>query len=281
MNKIGLAIQLKEDIVAFEAQLKKAQELGFEFVQIALWDMKKLNKEGAQETKALLDKYNLKSTELWCGWIRPAEWNFVDGPSTLGLVPTEYRQARLQNLIDAADFAETLGVTDIITHLGFIPTNPYDSDYVGVVQALKFLLKGYKDRGLFFCLETGQETPVIARRLIEDTKADNFGVNYDPANLILYGSANPVDGLDILAPFVRQIHVKDGTYPTNGYEIGKETALYDGSVNIDAFFAKLASLNFEGSLVIENEMRACSEEERWGHVVNAKKTCEDFVASKK
>ncbi len=280
MNKVGLAIQLKEDHAQFEAELKKAQELGFAYVQVALWDMTMLNVEGAKKIKTLLDRYGLKSSELWCGWVKPAEWNFVGGPATLGLVPTEYRQARLQNLITAADVAEILEVTDIITHLGFIPTNPYDTDYAGVVHALTYLLKIYKEKGLYFSLETGQETPVLARRLIDDTKADNFGVNYDPANLVLYGSANAIDGLQLLGPYLREVHVKDGTYPKNGYEIGEETPLYGGCVNIDGFFAELKKLNFQGSLVVENEMRSCTKEERWDHVAAAKKVCDHYAASK-
>src|SRR5690606_23372177 len=149
-------------------------------------------------------------TALWAGWPGPKVWDFIDGPTTLGLVPPEYRQVRIEALKKGADFAHQVGLPAIITHLGFIPEHAAHPAFRGVVEAVKdvaLYLAGY---GMQFWFETGQETPVTMLRLIHEVGTGNLGVNLDPANLILYGKANPVDALDVFGSYVRSVHAKDG-----------------------------------------------------------------------
>ncbi len=178
----------------------------------------------------------------------------MDGPATIGLVPPQYRAQRLAELKRSADFASLLGVKNIVSHIGFLPVNPKDPDYTGAVKALTELADHCAQHGIFFCFETGQETPVVLRRCMEDIGRDNLGVNLDPANLLMYGNANPIDALDLLGPFVRDVHAKDGDYPTNGRELGPEKVLGEGRVSFPVLIPKLKSFGYAGSLTIEREV---------------------------
>lgn len=166
----------------------------------------------------------------------PAVWDFYDGQITLGLVPPEYRQMRVETLCAGADFAHLLGITDVVTHMGFIPENPNDPNFNSFCVAVRTVAQHLKENGQVLLFETGQETPVTMLRCFEKVGMDNLGVNLDTANLILYGRANPVDALDVFGRYVRNIHAKDGFYPTNGHDLGQEVRLGDGKVDFRALF---------------------------------------------
>ena len=173
---------------------------------------------------------------------------------TLGLVPPEYRAERVASLKRWADFASWIGAPAIITHCGFIPENMTDPNYQPVVDAIRDVAAHCLRLGLGFWFETGQETPVVLLRTIERVGTGNLGINLDPANLILYGKGSPVDALDVIGPYVRNIHVKDGLYPTNGDELGREMPVGQGRVNFPLFIARLSDMGFAGDLIIEREI---------------------------
>jgi L-ribulose-5-phosphate 3-epimerase len=110
------------------------------------------------------------------------------------------------------------------------------------------------ERGLEFWFETGQETPVVLLRVIEDLGYDNLGINLDPANLLMYGKANPVDALDVFGQYVRGVHAKDGEYPTGGRQLGVEKPLGEGRVNFPVLIPKLKGLGYTSALTIEREI---------------------------
>ena len=118
-----------------------------------------------------------------------------------------------------------------------------------------------KKNGQYFLFETGQETPVTLLRTIETVGTGNLGINLDPANLILYGKANPVDALDVFGKYVMEVHAKDGKYPTEGMELGKETRIGEGKVDFPAFIQKLREVGFDGNLIIEREITGTEQEE--------------------
>ena len=184
-------------------------------------------------------------------------WDFYDGQITLGLVPPEYRQMRIQNLCDGADFACKLGITDVVTHMGFIPENPNDPNFNTVAEHLK-------KNGQYLLVETGQETPVTMLRCFEKVGTDNLGVNLDTANLILYGKANPVDALDVFGKYVRNLHAKDGRYPVNGHDLGMETPIGQGKVDFYGVFQGLRELGYQGDVIIERELAENSQEQMQG-----------------
>ena len=104
---------------------------GFDTCQILCWQPDLWTEENAVEMKRLLEEYGVMPSAFWCGWTGPCVWDFYDGQITLGLVPPEYRQKRIEELCAGADFAHKLGITDVVTHMGFIPENPNDPNFAG------------------------------------------------------------------------------------------------------------------------------------------------------
>ncbi|RJS76629.1 sugar phosphate isomerase/epimerase [Candidatus Bathyarchaeota archaeon] len=249
--KLGLIVSLRRDP---KEEIEKVRRLGFPTCQVSCWNPDLYNEEMAKLLKQAAEENDVEITTLWTGFSGKAVWNFIDGPSTIGLVPPDTRKERLKTLKKASSFARKIGVESITTHVGFIPECPKDPVYVSLVEALKTVAQFCGENEQSFWFETGQETPITLLRTIEDVGTDNLGINLDPANLLMYGKANPVDALDIIGPYVRGVHAKDGEYPTNGRELGKEKPLGEGRVNFPALISKLKKLGYTGALTIEREI---------------------------
>ncbi|MBN1557517.1 MAG: sugar phosphate isomerase/epimerase [Lentisphaerae bacterium] len=228
---------------------------GVRCTQFANWDPARWTREGANRLAADARRCGVKLAAIWAGYSGEAVWNFSEGPQTLGLVPPRQRARRVKELQQAADFAARCGAPAIVTHCGFIPENPSDRLYAGTLEAIGAVARHCRKRGVGFWFETGQETPVTLLRVIEDLGLPNLGINLDTANLILYGKGNPVDALDVFGRYVRNLHAKDGRYPTNGRTLGAETPIGTGKVDFYRLFRKLDALGFDGEVVIEREIR--------------------------
>ncbi|MBQ7901989.1 MAG: sugar phosphate isomerase/epimerase [Clostridia bacterium] len=250
--KLGVLVHIGKDDI--EQAISKVHDMGFESCQLCCWDHTLCTDENAEIVNEATKKYGVEISTFWCGWSGPQQWNFYDGPLTLGLVPEDYRNQRMQELLLGSDFAQKIGVTNVATHVGFIPETPNTREYHSLICSLRYIATSLKSKGQYFLFETGQETPVTLRRAIEDIGTDNLGINLDPANLILYGKANPIDALEVFGSYVRDIHGKDGCYPTNGRELGLETPIGEGKVNFPAFVAKLKEIGYDGPITIEREI---------------------------
>ena len=251
--KIGNMIHFAER-ENLEKYFEQLVFFGFDNCQLGSWNPKDWTDENALMVKELCEKYGVTISAFWCGWSGPVVWDFYDGQLTLGLVPPEYRQMRVEQLCAGADWAKKLGVTDVITHMGFIPENPNDPQFAPFCIAVRTVAGHLKKNDQWLLFETGQETPVTMMRCFEKVNMDNLGINLDTANLILYGRANPVDALDVFGKYVRNIHAKDGFYPTNGHSLGREVRLGDGKVDFKALFKKLKELQYDGYVTIEREI---------------------------
>ena len=251
--KIGNMIHFAER-EKLEKYFEQLVFFGFDNCQLGSWNPKDWTDENAEMVKELCEKYGVTISAFWCGWSGPVVWDFYDGQLTLGLVPPEYRAMRVKELCDGADWAKKLGVTDVITHMGFIPENPNDPQFAPFCIAVRSVAGHLKKNDQWLLFETGQETPVTMMRCFEKVNMDNLGINLDTANLILYGRANPVDALDVFGKYVRNIHAKDGFYPTNGHSLGAETRVGDGKVDFKALFKKLKELEYDGYVTIEREI---------------------------
>jgi L-ribulose-5-phosphate 3-epimerase len=201
----------------------------------------------------LIAKYDITVTTVEVVGPGPLEWNFLRGPSTIGIVPPKTRSVRIDALRQVSDFAKALGIGQVQTHCGFIPEDPADPLYPGAVEAIRTVAQHCQDNGQYFLMETGQETPTTMSRMIRDVAMPNLAVGLDTANLILYGKANPVDAVDILGPHVRSIHAKDGRWPTNPSELGEEVLIGKGLVNFREVFIKLHRIGYSGAVTIERE----------------------------
>lgn len=253
MMRVGVVVQHGPGDT-MEAKFEAIRREGFTSCQLVSWNPSLWTEEEAKAVNEAVAHTGVTLSAFWCGWEGPKVWDFYGGQETLGLVPVAYRFARMQNLMSGADFAARLGVTDVVSHMGFIPENPYDPQYAGFIEGMKEVALHLKQNNQYLLFESGQETPVTMLRAFEDIGTGNLGVNLDTANLILYGKANPVDALCVLGPYVRGVHAKDGLYPTDGRALGKEVPLGQGKVDFPRFLHELAVLGYGGDLTIEREI---------------------------
>ncbi len=243
-----------------EAYARMAK-LGLTTCQLCSWEPDELTQDKADQVLTAQEKYGIRVSSFWAGYSSgpAAEWNFTGGPKTIGLVPKRYRRKRVAELKRGADFAKLIGATSISTHVGFIYEDPSEPDYPALVKAIREVAMHCRKLGLNFLFETGQETPTVLLRVIEDVDTGNLGINLDPANLILYGKANPVDALEVFGKYVQGVHAKDGMYPTNGRELGEETALGKGRVDFPTLITRLKKLGYREPITIEREITGAQQ----------------------
>jgi sugar phosphate isomerase/epimerase len=249
-DRIGVMARLRADAPSLEP----VRQFGLSVCQLSNWDEALWTDDMADRVRVESARTGVRISALWAGWGGPRVWNLIDGPITLGLVPAAYRALRVEVLKRAGRFAQRAGLAAVITHLGFIPENPVDPAFSEVVVAVREVARSLEALGLQFWFETGQETPVTLLRLIQAVGTANLGINLDPANLILYGKGNPIDALDVFGPHVRNIHAKDGLYPTDPMKLGKEVKVGEGRVRYPEFVRRLREIGFRGEFIIEREI---------------------------
>lgn len=246
--RLGLILGVEPNPDAAMATLKN---LGIPTCQVYL---NNFDPAFAGRLRKSLDNANIEATSLVVGGPGKETWDFYDGPLTIGLIPRETRAARMAHVKAAADFAVRCDIPAIQTHVGFIPENPNDPLYKEAIAAMREVAEYCRRYRQNFRYETGQETAITLVRAIRDVGLDNQGVNFDLANLIMYGKANPVDAIEILAPFIQGIHAKDGLWPTNPRELGAEVPIGKGKVDFPRIIQRLKELRYHGAITIEREI---------------------------
>lgn len=246
--RLGVIIGVPRDP---DAAIKRVHDLGFPTCQVTV---REPIAEAAANLRHALDQYGVEATSAVCTGPAPEVYDFYQGPQTIGLVPRQYREQRIARFKSISDFAVQAKIGAVQGHCGFIPENPNDPLYQETVEAIRTVAAYCKHNGQNFRCETGQETPITLLRAIQDVGLDNVGVNFDAANLILYGKANPVEAVDILGPYIQGVHAKDGLYPTDPKKLGKEVAIGEGLVNFPSLIAKLKKIGYRNPLTIEREI---------------------------
>ncbi len=191
--------------------------------------------------------------------------DYSDLPSvfrTVGLVPEGTRARRIAHTKAVSDLASKLGIDSVACHIGFLPHDPQDPLYSEMRQVALELSRYCHANGQFFTLETGQEPAKVLLKFIADVHHPNLKINFDPANMILYGTGDPIEALGILREHVVSVHCKDGDWPPmdQPQALGQELPLGEGKVDFPAFISTLKEIGYRGILSIEREGTKSSEE---------------------
>lgn len=184
--------------------------------------------------------------------------NYADAPTvqkTVGFIPPATRAEREARTIELSDYAAALGVKSIACHIGFVPEDEQHPDFIAVKAMVQRICDHAAKHGQTFALETGQEPAPTLMHFLKSVNRDNIGINFDPANMILYGTGDPIEALDILAPKVISVHAKDGDWPPKNVPgaLGTERPLGQGSVGMKRFVDKLKQIGYKGPMNIERE----------------------------
>jgi len=184
--------------------------------------------------------------------------SYADIPTvvrTVGLVPPETRAERTRELQEIADFARLLGVDAIGLHIGFVPHDRSDPLYQQVVAVTRAVCDHCRGNRQRLHLETGQESADTLLQFIADVERDNLFINFDPANMILYGSGEPLAALRQVGRYVRSVHCKDARWAARpGKEWGAEVPFGQGDVGAETFLRTLKEIGYSGPLTIEREI---------------------------
>jgi len=237
--------------------LKRLAEAGFTTMQTSSPPAEYLSEPRFGELKSKIAEAGFTVTSVAAVYAGESYADIETVRRTVGLLPPATRASRIQDTKRTADFARALGARNITSHIGYIPADTSDPDYAGLVAALQEIcdyLTRHTDGRQSFCLETGQETAEALKEFIAEVGRDNLKVNFDPANMIMYGTGDPIEALDVLAPWVAGVHCKDGVWPKGPGQLGEERKLGEGEVGIARFLAKLKEIGYEGPLTIEREI---------------------------
>jgi sugar phosphate isomerase/epimerase len=215
-----------------------------------------LSLEGAAEKwAAALKDEEFTAVSTVCSYVGEKYDDFPTVEATVGLVPAGTRAERIARTKAVSDLAKALGIPSVACHIGFVPEDASEPLYSEILEFTRDICDHCARNGQAFTLETGQEPAEVLLRFIRDVKRENLKINFDPANMILYGTGDPIEALGVLAPHVLTVHCKDGDWPDRDdpNALGKEMPLGEGSVGIDRFVHRLKELGYRGVLSIERE----------------------------
>ena len=172
---------------------------------------------------------------------------------TVGFTAPEFRAERVLRTQKVSDFARALDIGAVSCHIGCIPREPSELAYQDLLDLTRVLCEYCGKNQQNFVLETGQESAEVLIAFIERVDRPNLKVNFDPANMIMYHSGDPLAALKPLAAHVVSVHCKDAYSPKTDGQLGSECLLGDGEVNLPAFLEALKEIGYRGALCIERE----------------------------
>jgi sugar phosphate isomerase/epimerase len=241
---IGVVISGADPLVSLE----KVTSFDMSTCQMSIPPEEWWSRERTELIRKKAREKEIKITSLICGF---EDEDYQDIPTikrTVGLVNPATRGKRVLRVLSYSDFALELEVEIIQAHIGFIPENTSGSNYKELVLALQ--------------------------KIADYCKENNLGVNFDPANMLLYDADDPIKALDILGKYVIGVHCKDGKRPERKGGLGKEYPLGEGDVGIEKFVDKLRKIGYTGHLTIEREI---SGEKQIRDILKAKELLQKLV----
>lgn len=212
--------------------------------------------DNAAAWKAALEAEDFALVTVFAAYVGES---YADGPTvrkTVGFIPPAFRAEREKRTYEIGDFAAAVGTPGIACHIGFVPEDASDPDYVAVRDMVRRVCDYAAKYNQTFALETGQEPAHVLLEFFRDVNRPNLRINFDPANLIMYGTGDPIKAIGLLAPHVVSVHAKDGLWPDKNVpgSLGMEKQIGQGAVGMDRFIAKLKEVGYTGALNIEREI---------------------------
>jgi len=236
-------------------KLEVAHQLGVPTIQLHAPQKQTRTKENAEAFLARLGELGITITAVFGGFEGESYADIPTTERTVGLVPPDTRAERTREMKQIADFARLLGVDVVALHLGFVPHDKNDPRYRGAIDVTRELCDHCRSNGQSLHLETGQETAAGLLEFIGDVDRDNLFINFDPANMILYGVGEPIAAVRTLGRHIRSVHCKDGTWADNpGQQWGREVPLGEGDVGMENYLRALDEIGYIGPLTIEREL---------------------------
>ena len=236
-------------------KLEVAHALGVPTIQLHAPHKSTRTPLHAEQFLARLKELGITITVVFGGFEGESYADIPTCQRTVGLVPPETRAARTAELKEIADFARLLGVDAVGLHIGFVPHDASDPVYGQIVAVTREVCDHCRANGQRLHLETGQEAADTLLSFLRAVGRDNLCVNFDPANMILYGSGEPIEALRKIGPHVRSVHCKDAKWAARpGEAWGSEVPLGDGDVGMENFLRTLQEIGYDGPLTIEREI---------------------------
>lgn len=235
-----------------EALIANLREIGLSRVQLAL-DPLRDNPDAWEKTPELFAAAGIEIVSGMFGTIGEDYTTLETIKDTGGVLPDQHWDANWEGIQKIADIVEGLGLNLVTFHAGFLPheeSNPGFTKLMGRIEQIAGL---FSAKGIDLGFETGQETADTLKLFLEKLNRPSVGVNFDPANMILYAKGDPIDALNTLAPFLKQCHIKDATLTKEPGTWGEEVTVGTGEVDWTAFLATLDNLGFNGDCCIERE----------------------------
>jgi sugar phosphate isomerase/epimerase len=235
--------------------LAEIQSLGVQCGQLGIPGDLELTNELAAGWKSSLEEAQFPLVTVFAAYDGE---NYADIPTvqrTVGFIPRDTRAEREARTCQVIDFADAIGVGSFACHIGFVPEDTTHPDYIEVRGMVRRVADHAARNKQSFALETGQEPAHVLQHFLKDVDRPNVGINFDPANMILYGTGDPIETLAVLGPQVISVHAKDGDWPNRDQPgaLGVERPLGQGAVGIPRFVDKLKEIGFRGPLNIERE----------------------------
>ncbi|MCC7083623.1 MAG: sugar phosphate isomerase/epimerase [Pirellulales bacterium] len=211
--------------------------------------------QNAQKFLERLSDLNIALTCVFGGFEGESYADIPTVERSVGLVPPATRAARLVEMKEIADFARRLGCSVVALHLGFVPHDASDPRFKEVIHLTRDLCDHCRGNSQSVHLETGQEPADALLRFLNAVDRNNLFINFDPANMILYGCGEPIAALKLLGQYVRSVHCKDAKWAANpGQEWGREVPLGEGDVGMENYLRTLKEIGYAGPLTIEREI---------------------------
>ena len=257
------------------------------------------------ELKGFMDRLRIDVVQIACGDPHHASWDEGDGmpaaakaagfrmsgamlgfpgedytsPATIektgGFGDPATRPQRLERFQWGLARTKELGLSDLMLHAGFIPPVG-DPGRKSFLDTLAKVAELGRQAGVTVAFETGQESAALLRRTLDDLKCPNLKVNFDPANMLLYDKDDPLQAMELLAPDIRSVHVKDANRPPRPGVWGDEVPLGRGQTNTKQFVKTLKKVGYRGPLCIEREVG--TQEERFQDIEHGVRYLRECIA---